>query len=133
MFFLNVFKQNPSSEQMLAEGMFLLEPEGSGGGNLDAQQQLSLGFLVAKVYKKYENRGILGVKKYVNVYRFLRKYSVFFISTVCFLSSRFCCFRSRGNKKSAISGTLLKENGDIALRKLSVNLITYGLCFFTLR
>lgn len=77
--------------------------------------------------------GIFEIKIYVNVYRFLRKYSAFYISTVCFLSSRFCCFRSRGNKKSAISGTLLKENGDIALRKLSVNLITYGLCFFTLR
>ena len=47
-----------------------------------------------KVYKKYENIGMFGVKNYVNVYRFLRKYSVFFISTVCFLSSRFCCFRS---------------------------------------
>lgn len=31
MFFLNVFKSNSSSEQMLAEGMFLLEPEGSDG------------------------------------------------------------------------------------------------------
>lgn len=31
MFFLNVFKKNSSSEQMLAEGMFLLEPEGSDG------------------------------------------------------------------------------------------------------
>lgn len=38
-----------------------------------------------------------------------------------------------GTKKSAISGTLLNEDGDIALRMLSVNLITYGLCFFTLR
>ena len=47
-----------------------------------------------KVYKKYENIGILGVKNYVNVYRFLCKYSVFYISTVCFLSSRFCCFGS---------------------------------------
>ena len=76
---------------------------------------------------------MLGVKKHVNVYRFFRKYSVFYISTVCFLSSRFCCFGSWGNKKSAISGTLLKVDGDIALRMLSVNLITYGLCFFTLR
>ena len=59
--------------------------------------------------------GIFEIKIYVNVYRFLRKYSVFYISTVCFLSSRFCCFRSRGNKKSAISGTLLNEDGDIAL------------------
>ena len=47
-----------------------------------------------KVYKKYENIGILGVKNNVNVYRFLRKYSVFYISTVCFLCFRFCCFRS---------------------------------------
>lgn len=38
--------------------------------------------------------GIFEIKKYVNVYRFLRKYSVFYISTVCFLSSRFCCFGS---------------------------------------
>lgn len=36
----------------------------------------------------------IGGKNNVNVYRFLRKYSVFYISTVCFLSSRFCCFRS---------------------------------------
>ncbi len=28
---------------------------------------------------------------------------------------------------------LLKEDEDIALRMLSVNLITFGLCFFTLR
>lgn len=29
---------------------------------------------------------MFGVKNYVNVYRFLRKYSVFYISTVCFFS-----------------------------------------------
>lgn len=63
-------------------------------GNLDALRKLILGFLAAKLDKKYENRGMLGVKKHVNVYRFLRKCSVFYISTVCFLSSRFCCFRS---------------------------------------
>lgn len=38
--------------------------------------------------------GIFEIKIYVNVYRFLRKYSAFYISTVRFLSSRFCCFRS---------------------------------------
>ncbi len=29
---------------------------------------------------------MFGVKNYVNVYRFWRKYSFFFISTVCFFS-----------------------------------------------
>lgn len=36
--------------------------------------------------------GIFEIKKYVNVYRFLRKYSVFYISTVRFLVFCFCCF-----------------------------------------
>lgn len=43
-------------------------------GNLDALRKLILGFLAAKLDKKYENRGMLGVKKHVNVYRFLRNY-----------------------------------------------------------
>ena len=37
---------------------------------------------------------MFGVKNYVNVYRFFFFFYVFYISTVCFLSSRFCCFRS---------------------------------------
>lgn len=59
---------------------------------------------------------MFGVKIYVNVYRFLRNYFGFFT---------FCCslFTSHGflftyflrKRKSAISGTLLKEDGDIAL------------------
>lgn len=35
---------------------------------------------------------MFGVKIYVNVYRFLRKYAVFYISTDRFLSTGFCCF-----------------------------------------
>lgn len=77
--------------------------------------------------------GIFEIKIYVNVYRFLRKYSAFYISTVRFSLFSFLLFRVLREQKSAISGTLLKEDGDIALRMLSVNLITYGLCFFTLR
>lgn len=37
---------------------------------------------------------MFGVKIYVNVYRFLRKYSVFYISTVRFSLFSFCCFGS---------------------------------------
>ena len=76
---------------------------------------------------------MFGVKIYVNVYRFLRKYSVFYISTVRFSLFSFLLFRELREQKSAISSTLLNEGGDIALRMLSVNLITYGLSFFTLR
>lgn len=37
---------------------------------------------------------MFGVKIYVNVYRFLRKYAVFYISMVRFLVFCFCCFGS---------------------------------------
>lgn len=37
--------------------------------------------------------GIFEIKKYVNVYRFLRKYSVFYISTVRFSQFSFLLFR----------------------------------------
>ena len=60
-----------SNEELRAR----FNPEGS---QLWKHQQrmveLSLGFLAAKLDKKYENRGMLGVKKHVNVYRFLRNY-----------------------------------------------------------
>ena len=67
---------------------------------------------------------MFGVKIYVNVYRFLRKYSVFYISTVRFSRILFLLFRELREQKSAISGTLLNEDGDIALRMLSVNQFT---------
>lgn len=68
--------------------------------------------------------GIFEIKIYVNVYRFLRKYSAFYISTVRFSLFSFLLFRVLREQKSAISGTLLNEDGDIALRMLSVNLFT---------
>lgn len=67
--------------------------------------------------------GIFEIKIYVNVYRFLRKYSVFYISTVRFSLFSFLLFRVL-REKSAISGTFLNEDGDIALRMLSLNLFT---------
>lgn len=42
---------------------------------------------------------MFGVKNYVNVYRFLRKYSVFYISTIRFLVFCFCCSGVEGTKK----------------------------------
>lgn len=68
--------------------------------------------------------GIFEIKIYVNVYRFLRKYSAFYISAVRFSLFSFLLFRVLREQKSAISGTLLNEDGDIALRMLSVNLFT---------
>lgn len=68
--------------------------------------------------------GIFEIKIYVNVYRFLRKYSAFYISTVRFSLFSFLLFRVLREQKSAISGTLLNEDGDIALRMLSLNLFT---------
>lgn len=59
--------------------------------------------------------GIFEIKIYVNVYRFLRKYSAFYISTVRFSLFSFLLFRVLREQKSAISGTLLNEDGDIAL------------------
>lgn len=43
--------------------------------------------------------GICEIKKYVNVYRFLRKYSVFYISTVRFLVFCFAVFAVERTKK----------------------------------
>lgn len=59
--------------------------------------------------------GIFEIKIYVNVYRFLRKYSAFYISTVRFSLFSFLLFQKLREQKSAISGTLLNEDGDIAL------------------
>lgn len=60
--------------------------------------------------------GIFEIKIYVNVYRFLRKYSAFYIFDGPFFSVFISAVSGvEGTKKSAISGTLLNEDGDIAL------------------
>ena len=58
---------------------------------------------------------MLGVKKHVNVYRFLRKCSVFLHFDGLFSQFPFLLFQKLREQKSAISGTLLNEDGDIAL------------------
>lgn len=74
----------------------------------------------------------IGGKNNVNVYRFCVN-TLFLHFGGLFSQFPFLLFQKLREQKSAISGTLLKEDEDIALRMLSVNLITFGLCFFTLR
>ena len=68
--------------------------------------------------------GIFEIKIYVNVCRFLSNYFCFSHLTASFHISWLPFHIFLRTKKSAISGTLLNEDGDIALRMLSVNLFT---------
>ena len=68
-------------------------------------------FLVAKVYKKYENRGIFDVKKYVNVYRFLRKYSVFTFRRSVFSVPLSAVSEAEGTKKVQYPAPFCKRMG----------------------